>query len=158
MIEKRIALADKRQEFRQQTLSVFRLERQDVPGANAFKRGIGNLVLIGTALAEKRLPRHEYAGKRGTIRNGVPAPNMQILGVDVFKPYVSFNRALTPAATIQVTTLINANVMPDKHILCDKSIIVDMNWRTIITLMPLRVLKTGCLSPLQRNDNLWLRI
>ena len=91
MIEEGIALADKWQKFRQQNLSVFRLERQDVPGANALKLGVGDLALIGPALTEKRLPRHEFAAERGTIRNGVPATNMQILGVDVFKPNDSFN-------------------------------------------------------------------
>ena len=91
MIKEGIALADKWQKFRQQNLSVFRLKRQDVPGANAFKLSVGDLALIGPALTEKRLSRYEFAGKRGAIRNGVPATDMQILGIDVFKPDDSFN-------------------------------------------------------------------
>ncbi|KOF54835.1 hypothetical protein AD428_04490 [Achromobacter sp. DMS1] len=91
MIKEGIALADKWQKFRQQNLSVFRLKRQDVPGANAFKLSVGDLALIGPAFTEERLPRYEFAGKRGAIRNRVPATDMQILGVDVFKPDDSFN-------------------------------------------------------------------
>src|ERR1043165_2553242 len=86
MLEKRIGLADERQEFWQEPFWIRALEDVNVARADRIEVGDSHLALVGTGLPEENLARTNPRRECRAIRKVAPRPDSQIARFKVLQP------------------------------------------------------------------------